>query len=153
MSKHLKCSPNEFLNLVKNTYDFYSKIATVDVGVENVAYQKFFGEEIFRRFSIPPIYIPRNQDKRSRILGLLVYFQNNQITFYDVEKHQDLIQELVDFPFGEHDDLIDALEMAVVLIRERLNYHKDEVLIEGEKSIIERILERVQKQDEGEITI
>ncbi|MEM5853829.1 MAG: hypothetical protein QW228_05670, partial [Candidatus Aenigmatarchaeota archaeon] len=56
---------NEMLNLVSSFERAYSGIGPVLVGVEDVAYQRVFGEELQRRFLISPVYVKRTKDKRS----------------------------------------------------------------------------------------
>jgi predicted phage terminase large subunit-like protein len=112
---------NETLNIVKTFEQLYSKLGTVLVGVEDVGYQKAFAEELKRRFLISPILIKRSKDKRSRVLMLSPYFQNHQIIFEEgKEKFEKLISQISNFGVEENDDLVDAFEMAVSLLKDYL---------------------------------
>lgn len=147
-SKRVKTGLNEFLNLTKDIYEYYEKFGkSVIIGVEDVAYQRAFGQELERRFAIAPIYVKRAKDKRSRFLTLSIYFQNQQIEFYG--NHEDLIDELLSYPLGEHDDLIDALEMSVSLLKDYL-IKEEEPKERGELTIIQKKRELLKRLDREE---
>jgi len=133
---------NEMLNLVKKEVDFYSKYATVVVGVEDVAYQKSFGQELERRYLLSPVYIKRTTDKRSRFLMLNPYFVNKQIEFFgDKQKFETLIDQLVNFETAEHDDLADAFEMAISLLKDYLiTIEKKETTISENKAMLQEAI-------------
>ncbi|MGC8944483.1 MAG: phage terminase large subunit [Minisyncoccia bacterium] len=112
-------NPNQMINLVAELYKKYSLLGPTLIGVENVAYQKMFGLELERRFLISPTYISRTIDKKSRLLMLNPYFQNKQIEFYgDESKFHELINQLLNFGMEEHDDLADAFEMSISLMKD-----------------------------------
>jgi len=142
---------DEMLNLVKNEFDFYSKYATTIIGVEDVGYQKVFGKELERRFLLSPIYVKRTTDKRSRLLMLNPYFVNNQIEFYgDKNKFDDLLDQLINFETVEHDDLADAFEMSVSLLKDYLiKLEKKEESLPEEKVMLKEAINQLLNKDEN----
>jgi len=136
---------NEMINLIKQEFDFFKKIAITIVGVENVGYQKVFGEELERRFLISPVYVKRTIDKRSRMLMLNPYFVNHQIEFSgDKNKFEDLLEQLVNFETAEHDDLADAFEMSVSLLKDFLiKEEKKEENLSEEKAMLEEAIKKL----------
>jgi len=144
---------NETLNIVKTFYELYSKIGTVLVGVEDVAYQRAFAEELERRFLMAPILVKRTKDKRSRMLMLSPYFQNKQIIFdKDKAKFEKLIEQLENFGILEKDDLADAFEMAVALLKDYLiaKEEKTEESLTYEEMRKREIEERIRAFVEGQ---
>jgi len=89
-------------------------------GVETIAYQAGLKQEIDRESRTRNTYIPTEKlmptrDKVSRAQILSVYFEQGIIKIRkDLE---DLINELLVFPKGEHDDLVDALIYAIMLAK------------------------------------
>lgn len=84
------------------------------MGIEEVAYQKallyFLDEEMRRRSIILPvkgIKPPTDRNKESRILSLQPRFEWGHISL--TQGLTDLEMELLQFPRGSHDDLIDSL--------------------------------------------
>jgi predicted phage terminase large subunit-like protein len=143
-------SMDEMLNLVKNEFDFYNKYATTIVGVEDVGYQRVFGEELERRFLLSPVYVKRVTDKRSRMLMLNPYFVNNQIEFYgDKNRFEDLLDQLLNFETVEHDDLADAFEMSVSLLKDFLiKLEKKEEPLPEEKAMLREAISRLTERKE-----
>lgn len=89
-------------------------------GVETVAYQAGLKQEIDRESRLRNLYVPTQKitptrDKVSRAQILSVYFEQGIIKIRkDLES---LINQLLVFPKGEHDDLVDALVYAVTLAK------------------------------------
>lgn len=84
------------------------------IGIEEVSYQKsllyFLDEEMRRRNTILPvkgIMPPNNKAKELRIQSLVPRFEWGHICL--TQGLNDLEMELLKFPRGSHDDLIDAL--------------------------------------------
>lgn len=84
------------------------------IGIEEVAYQKallyFVDEEMRRRKVVLPVTgvkQPNQKTKQTRILSLVPRFEWSRI-FLNMGQH-DLELELLQFPRGAHDDLIDSL--------------------------------------------
>lgn len=88
------------------------------VGVEAVAAQEFFADELTKALArqgyptatrVRKIY--SRTRKELRIEGMLPQIENGTIKFN--KKHALLLEQFERYGMGEHDDLIDALEMAI----------------------------------------
>jgi len=111
-AKRYKITPPQIINLL---FDLNQTFNPSVIGIEEVAYQKallyFLDEEMRRRKAILPvkgIRPPTEQTKQMRILGALVARMSWGRLFLNRGLH-DLETELLGFPRGKHDDLIDAL--------------------------------------------
>lgn len=107
-----RCSPNRLIELIFEHYDKYDPAI---VGIESVAYQRtllYYVREKMRRdnkfFTIEPITHGR-RSKEDRIKGLQPLFSNHNIFIHRMM--EELQSELLSFPIGKHDDIIDALSM------------------------------------------
>lgn len=106
-----RISPTKLIDFV---FELNKRYQPQVIGIEEVAYQKallyFLSEEMRRRKTIVPAtgikYSP-DKSKQTRILSLVPRFEWGHIFL----NHglQDLELELMQFPRGSHDDLIDAL--------------------------------------------
>ena len=90
----------------------------VKFGVESVAYQKAFHQILMEASSSSGVYIPAieveiDKDKVRRALEITPHVENGQILFNNSQ--QDFMAELVHFPKGAHDDMVDAFVGAVKL--------------------------------------
>lgn len=83
------------------------------VGIEDVAYQRALIEHLELKGGIPVVGIRPNAPKESRIKALQPLFENGKVLV--ASHHENFIGQLVEFPSGRHDDMIDAFEMAVSL--------------------------------------
>jgi predicted phage terminase large subunit-like protein len=99
---------------VKLIFDIFDKFKPKAIGIEEVAYQKallhFTAEEMRRRNVMIPIVgvkPSRDRTKEMKILEMVPRFEWGHIQL----SHglNDLEDELLSFPRGAHDDLIDAL--------------------------------------------
>jgi len=101
-------------------YDF----APHGFGIEGNAWQELIAADFIRtqqaRNSAPlPIFTIDNRvNKMLRIQRLGPYLMNKQIVFRNTPDCKLLVQQLKDFPLGQHDDGPDALEMAIRLLNE-----------------------------------
>lgn len=110
-ARRYKVTPTEIINLLFTlTKEFNPNI----IGVEEVAYQKallyFLDEEMRRRNILLPVKgvkPPTDKTKEMRILALVPRFEFSRV--YLRRGLTDLEMELLKFPRGSHDDLIDAL--------------------------------------------
>ncbi len=113
-----------FLDVERGHYDFPDQIALVfrkhrtfkfvEYGVETVAYQKALKQEIDRqgRMAEPPIYVPtieltRDKDKVRRAQAVIPFIENGTIVFAD-DLPEEFFAELLQFPNGAHDDMVDV---------------------------------------------
>ena len=83
------------------------------VGIEDVAYQRALIEHLEQQGGVPVVAIRPNAPKEARIKALQPLFENGKVLVGS--QHESFIRQLVEFPSGRHDDMIDAFEMAVSL--------------------------------------
>ena len=90
----------------------YEKWKPLAIGIESNAMQAFFNEFVLNRApNLPTKEIKTSTDKASRVSRLSVFFETDRLY---VHKNQvDLIDELIQFPYGENDDLSDGLSFAI----------------------------------------
>ena len=126
-AKRYRITPTEIVKLV---FELYDQFQPQIIGIEDVAYQKallyFLDEEMRRRNVILPVKgvkPPTDKTKEMKILSMVPRFEWGH-TFLNQGLH-DLEMELLQFPRGAHDDLIDALASMDAIIyppdRERDN--------------------------------
>lgn len=111
-------NPGELIDRILNHVKTYRPIK---VGVETVNYQQsllYFLRERKRAekitFMVEPIRNSR-VSKNARITGLQPVLAAGRL--FVKTHHQDLVKELMAFPLGKHDDIIDALAMQLPLWR------------------------------------
>jgi predicted phage terminase large subunit-like protein len=85
----------------------------VRFGIEANAYQIALQQHLQTQEVRPIVPIKNTRSKEERILSLAPYFESKRV-FLRKDMHA-LIEQYVQFPKSEHDDLLDALEMAVRL--------------------------------------
>src|SRR6267143_473125 len=84
--------------------------------IESVAYQKALAQGV-QGMGLPVIPYKTITDKTTRVMNISPYFENHMIR---VKEDQDeFIHEYVQFDKGDHDDLLDALTLAVTDIIDR----------------------------------
>lgn len=100
--------------LIEHIFRLHHQYRATSIGIEEIAYQKallyFLSEEMRRRNVMVPavgIKYPTDKSKQTRILSLVPRFEWGHV-FLNRGLH-DLELELLQFPRGAHDDLIDAL--------------------------------------------
>ena len=91
----------------KRQYDTVKKI-----GIESVAYQKVLPEELIMRTRDLPIFqIQQKLDKKSRLEKYSARWENGMEFLPEDNSCVNLVEELLLFDDGEHDDLPDAHEI------------------------------------------
>jgi predicted phage terminase large subunit-like protein len=108
-----------FAQQVRTIKEKIVQFSPIVVGIESVAYQEALSQSlrsICRNLpegvSAPAIRsVSQTKDKQTRALRLSALFENG--TLYLGKNQNELLEELLLFPSGAHDDLIDALEIAV----------------------------------------
>ncbi len=106
-----RISPTKLIEFI---FELNQRYKPITIGIEEVAFQKallyFLGEEMRRRNVFVPAagikYAP-DKSKQTRILSLVPRFEWGHIFLN--QGLTDLEIELLQFPRGSHDDLIDAL--------------------------------------------
>lgn len=110
-ARRYRVTPTQLIDLI---FKINTQFAPQAIGIEEVAYQKsllyFLHEEMRRRNVVLPIKgvrPPTDKTKEMRILSLVPRFEFGRIAM--AQGLTDLELELLKFPRGSHDDLIDAL--------------------------------------------
>ena len=113
-----KTNPGGLIDMI---IDHYTRWHPVAVGIETVAFQRSLLYWLSERTQALGINIhveKLTNNKRSktlRIQGLIPPIQSGKLRFRQAD--QPLIQELVEFPLGAHDDMADCLAMQLELWR------------------------------------
>lgn len=127
-----RMNPGQHIDAIFHHYEMYKPVV---VKIEAIAYQRTLGYWLRRRqdktgtkFYVEEIRSLQGS-KEDRIRALQPYFSSGQIRIRT--GMSDLERELLSFPKGAHDDLIDALSMqvgfwndAIALKVEERNYNK-----------------------------
>jgi predicted phage terminase large subunit-like protein len=82
-----------------------------EVAIEEVAYQLALVQALMRESSLPVVGRKTTHDKTARMLAMGPHFENGRIRVR--RDMRELEAEYLAFPRGAHDDLLDALEIAV----------------------------------------
>ncbi len=93
----------------------------VAVGVEANGYQDALVQRLRSDSPVPVRAIRQTRDKLARAMTLQGLVETGRLTFPQ-SGASDLVEELLAFPDGDHDDMVDALEIAVRLAREVSSY-------------------------------
>jgi len=107
-----KMLPNETINMIFANWEHYQPRK---IGIEMTAYQKSLQyalvDEMRRRnIYIPIVELKADRSKAERIEGLVPRYANGSIYhLFQCPYREQLEDELVRFPRGRHDDIIDAL--------------------------------------------
>jgi len=109
-----RCTKEEYLGKLKELNSYYQPI---HAAIETVAAQEYLAQDAEK---FMPIHrVERTKDKIARAYWLQAFFENGQILFPakniigDYSIWQALLDELLLFPQGEHDDLFDGLQTLV----------------------------------------
>ncbi len=81
------------------------------IAIEDIAYQRAQVQELQRTTALPVKGVTPSKDKVTRASSLSALMENGKIHFHSSQR--DLMDELLLFPEGDHDDMVDALVMAV----------------------------------------
>jgi len=123
-----KMNPGELLNVL---FAHIRQYKPIRVGVESVAYQKSLLYWIRERQTSEQTYttiLPithTGKSKGIRIMGLQPLIMSKALLFK--RHHKDMVNELLSFPYGKHDDLADALCMQLAVLPRILPNQMEEV--------------------------
>lgn len=95
----------------------YDENIPIEVGIEDVQYQRVAIQQIKREFGVPARGIPQTKDKRSRLWVLEPHFVAGRMRFRE-RADQEVVDELLGFGIEEHDDRSDAFEMSARMLLE-----------------------------------
>ena len=115
-----RMTPDE---LIKILFELNEQYHPQEIAVEDVAYQKALQYYITQEMNRKQIYLPitqvkpANRSKDQRIKGLQPLYSNGKIFHAKIVANiQQLEDELLRFPRGKHDDVVDALSYALDII-------------------------------------
>ena len=90
----------------------YERYKAKRVIVETVAYQAVL-KNVFKRLWMAVQEYRTIKDKTTRLLEKQVLFEDKKVYFAPWYWNDNLIEQLLAFPNGEHDDRIDAMLLAM----------------------------------------
>jgi phage terminase large subunit-like protein len=95
------------------------------IGIEKVAFQETLVHQMSDLTFLPIVPVKPQGNKEARLGSVEVMFENMQIFFNPMLnpdknelKNGDIVSELLQFPLGVNDDMVDALVYALILARE-----------------------------------
>ena len=101
----------DFPAQVKAVQKMYKKWKPKRVAIEENGYQEALKQQVLTQDRIPFKPITNIADKYTRIITIAPDFENGKI--FISENFLDFIEEYSFYPEGAHDDMLDALEMAL----------------------------------------
>jgi predicted phage terminase large subunit-like protein len=118
----------EFPDLCAKVEKLYKKYRPDSILIEKKASGQSLIQELRRRGYPVLEYMP-DKDKESRLHACTPFFQSGRIWIPKItEKRQwvsDWITEVVQFPFTEHDDAVDATSMAILWMRDNWQFQHE----------------------------
>ncbi|MFN3077662.1 MAG: phage terminase large subunit, partial [Alphaproteobacteria bacterium] len=113
---HARLSFDEQFRRIKLHHDYHHRPTTpvLRVGIEANQYQAALAQQLKTRTRVPVRPVHQHKDKMTRALRLQALFENSKI-FFPMAGTEELENELLTFPEGAHDDLVDALAGAADL--------------------------------------
>lgn len=107
-----------FNAILENVISAYTRHKPSLVGVEYVAFQKALGDAL-RDKCLPIVALKADTDKIRRAIAVSNLFEQGRVRI----NTQALVRQLLEFPNGSHDDLVDALVYCLHLIRSTSDKH------------------------------
>lgn len=102
----------EFPQQVKLLKNCYKKWHHIAINVESNAYQKALVQQARSDSMLPLFPITTSKDKMTRFIGMSPFFENGTCLIHETH-HQVFEDEWLDFPVGEHDDVLDSTELCL----------------------------------------
>jgi predicted phage terminase large subunit-like protein len=108
-----KIIPSHHVEVITNLYGRYKPIL---IGIETVQYQASLFHQL-NSVGLPVTKLIPSKDKVTRALPLAAKFESGKIYFSKKMKNLEVIEnELLNFPNGRNDDIVDALAYATAML-------------------------------------
>ncbi len=104
-----RCAFNEVLSRIK---DAAARWNPALIAIEQTQYQAAVIQELTRTTALPVRGIRPDKDKLTRFMPLLTRFEQHQVRYDPAYFPAWAREELLSFPEGQHDDVVDALAYA-----------------------------------------
>ena len=114
--------------IIRDICRMHAKYRPEQVGLEAVSFQELFVPMLARyqrEHGFQPIQargLIDNTPKPIRIRRLSGWLAERQIKFLDTPSNRKVVEQMKDFPLGDHDDGPDSVEMAVRMLNEMASY-------------------------------
>jgi len=105
----------DFITTQRMIQLYYDKWRPSQIGIEKVAYQTSLIQELRRKTSLPIVELLADKDKVTRFYSILNKYSLGLI-YHAKNLLQELESELLSFPLGQHDDLVDAVTYAFIML-------------------------------------
>ncbi|MEP0943783.1 MAG: phage terminase large subunit [Rhizobiaceae bacterium] len=110
---HSERAKMSFAETLARIQALYGETPCHVISVEKVAYQAAMVDELLRQTTLPVQGVTPDTDKVSRAVPFAARMEQGLVTFHGTPTtHQTLIDEMVSFPGGKNDDMIDACSLA-----------------------------------------
>lgn len=115
-----RMSDYDYMDKVIRAYEFWRP---KKIGWESVNFQVVFKHFLEERARSVGVYLPIEEirhgsvSKETRISALAPYFESGRILLQENQK--ELVDEILTFPRGKYDDILDALAMGVAMLTGR----------------------------------
>lgn len=123
---HERCQPDR---IIEYTFQLYDWLNPERIWLEVVQYQKMLALEMQKQMKIKGKFFTLDEirpmgEKEARIKTTLQPRYSNHTIYHIKWKYWELENELLKFPNGKHDDIIDALSWAVMMLDTSRVWHK-----------------------------
>ncbi len=106
-----RMSPKRNAEDVKRLYDIYEPNA---IGIEGGVLELIFRDLLA---GLPTMEVKADKDKVRRLLAVARFFEGGRVYIVkNIKNAQALYDQLIEFPSGSHDDMVDALVYAIRLL-------------------------------------
>lgn len=154
LAQRSRMNPTQIVDIV---FDLHKQFGLMGIGVESVAYQKaliyLINEKMNERDTVPLKEIKRGPDsnKEMRIMSLIPRIEWGK--FYHRAEMTTFEKELLQFPRGAHDDIIDAVSSLEDIVfypsKEAPAYESGPHTPEYERNVIQGFIQRANENANG----
>ena len=105
----------DFPEQVKLIKEKYKRWHHAKILCESNAYQAVLVQQVRSESMLPIFPVISSKNKETRMLGVSPFFEMGLMYIHETA-HQAFEQQWVDFPVGEHDDILDACEKCITYV-------------------------------------